>query len=109
MKSNDALLTEIINTNEKNYHKLAKLISDECISNPDTIKVSANEVAYLHFFHTNVPDFDIEIKTATQTLTLNRKNTIDGSCNTILRTVSDITFSSSKPKDFFVQLLRIQY
>ncbi|GAA4276287.1 hypothetical protein [Aquimarina mytili] len=109
MKSNDALLTKIINTNEKNYHKAAKLISDERIINPDTIKVGANEVAYVHLFHSNVPDFDIEIQTATETLTLNRKNTIDGNSNTILRTVSDMTFNSTKPKDFFIQLLRIQY
>ncbi len=109
MKSNDALVTQMIQTNEKNYHKQAKMISDERIVNPDIIKVGANEVAYLHFFHSNVPDFQIEIKTAMEVVTLDRKNTLHQSSNTILRSVSDIQFNSKKPKDFFVQLLRIHY
>ncbi len=112
MKTNDALLSHIINRNEKYFHKLAKLITDERIETPTEINVGPNEVVYLHFFHSNVPDFSIDIKTATDSITLDRKNTFNGDSNTILRALSNITFTpnaNTLPPDFFVQILRIQY
>lgn len=112
MKTNDALLSHIIHRNEKYFHKLAKFISDERIETPTEINVSPNEVVYLHFFHSNVPNFKIEIRTATDSITLDRKNTFNQDSNTILRALSNITFTSDAnalPPDFFVQILRIQY
>lgn len=109
MKSNDALIAHLINKDEKQNDKLAATFLDERLVNPEQIKVSANEVVYLHFFKSNIEDFETIIETATETLVLNRKNTVEGMSNTIVRAVSDITLKNAKEVDFFVQLLRIQY
>lgn len=111
MKSNDALLRYMIAWDEAQKNRQAKLNTDEVLHTPKQIKVKPNEVVYLHFFHSNCPNFSIEIQTATETLTLNDRNTLSKSNNTILKAVSDIYFKSRQKHrtDFFVQLLRIQY
>ncbi|WP_062053773.1 hypothetical protein [Aquimarina longa] len=109
MKSNDSLLSHMITQDDYVNHKLAKLVTDERITNPKTIKVKANEVVYLHYFHSNVAKFNITMTTATETIVLDRNNTVHHCSNTILRAVSDIHFKSVEQANFFVQLLRIQY
>ncbi|TSE10337.1 hypothetical protein [Aquimarina algiphila] len=109
MKSNDSLLYQMIATDQKQHHKLPKLITDERIYAPETIKVGVNEVVYLHYFRSNVYNFCIQVHTPTEILTLDRKNTQYNASNTILRSVSDIKFKSEARADFYVQLLRIQY
>ncbi|MEW7289632.1 hypothetical protein [Aquimarina sp. 2304DJ70-9] len=109
MKSNDTLLNRIIEADEKQNHRLPKLITDERISNPTSIKVGINEVVYLHYFRSNYYNFSVEITTLTEALKLDRKNTQYNASNTILRAVSDIKFNTNTKHDFYVQLLRIQY
>ncbi|WP_103071860.1 hypothetical protein [Aquimarina sediminis] len=109
MKSNDALLSLLMLQDKVSTGKQPKLITDHCIISPDKIKVKANQIVYLHFLHTNASDFEIEVITATQSLTITPNNTLNGSCNTIFRTVSDIEFRNIKSTDFFIQLLKMQY
>ncbi|TSE10002.1 hypothetical protein [Aquimarina algiphila] len=106
MKSNDMLLCQMIQAHNP---KLITMITDQNIVNPKKIKVHPNEVVYLHFFYSHMPDFKVEIQTATETLLLDDKNTIHQSSNTILKAVSDIHFKTDNTQDFFVQLLRTQY
>ena len=109
MKTNDALLVEMIRQNENDPNKPVKLITDEIVSNPSLIKVVANQVVYLHFFHSLVADFEVQVKTATDQLILTPYNCMEEKNNTILRSPTDIQFDKRKRGDFFIQLLRIQF
>ena len=109
LKSNDTLLCHIIATDEMIRDEISKSKVDELLSNPTQIKVAANELVYIHFIHSNDLKFEMELKTATQVIKLNRLNTIEGSCNTIIRCLSDVKIKTNNKPNFFVQLIRIQF
>lgn len=109
IKSNDNLLCHIIATDEMQKGKIARYKTDETHSNPTQLKVSANEVVYLHFIHVKSTAFNLDINTATKAYTLDQNNTINGSFNTIVRCLSDIKFNARPQVDYVVQLVRIQY
>ncbi len=109
MKSNDTLLCHMMATDEMKKGAAPQYKTDDIIYNPTHIKVAANEVVYIHFFHSHVPEFNIKITTPTGLLTLSPDNAINGSSNTIIRAIGDISFTSMLRPSFFVQLIKIHY
>ena len=99
----------MIATDEAIKGKTPKLKIDEIAYNPNKIKVNANEVVYIHFIHSNQSDFDIEINTPTNNIKINPSNTIENSCNTIIKALGNVQFKSPDNSSFYVQFLRISY
>ncbi len=109
MKSNDNLLCHIVATDEMLKGLSPKYKTDEIVHNPSRINVAANEVIYLHFFHCDSTDFNIEIATPTFIQQLTPKNTFNGSNNTIIRAIGNVNFKATQDSNFYVQFLKIYY
>jgi len=109
MKSNDTLLCYLLTSDEKLSGEIPKLKVDEIVQNPTHIDVAVNEVVYIHFIHSNTSSFDIDVITPTSVTKINPSNSVENSCNTIIKSMGNVQFKSTSTTDFYVQFLRILY